>query len=116
MFHTIRPVCMQLQKILLDAGPLAEGYKKAGQFVQVKIGESKPGFFAIASAPDPNNMGVLELLIKNQGGTAELLCGSSQGEQSREDFFCLFLSSDHAALMALWGYRQHEGQVNKQLD
>ena len=32
--------------------------------VQMRIGEGNPGFFAIASPPDPNNLGVVELLIK----------------------------------------------------
>ncbi len=30
----------------------------------MRIGEGNPGFFAIASPPDPNNLGVVELLIK----------------------------------------------------
>lgn len=36
-----------------------------GQYVQVRIGEGKAGFFAIASPPDPNNAGVVELLVKS---------------------------------------------------
>lgn len=63
-----------LHKLLIDVGEAAAAYTKPGQFIQIKVGDSKPGFFAIASAPDPNNQGVLELLIKKQGGTAELLC------------------------------------------
>lgn len=49
-----------------------------------QVGESKPGFFAIASAPDPNNAGVVELLIKEQpGSTAELLCQAKAGGWGR---------------------------------
>lgn len=74
--------CTQLQKLIIDVGKLAEGYKKAGQFVQVKVGDSKPGFFAIASPPNSNSNGLLEVLIKDGGdrSTANLLCNVSQGK------------------------------------
>jgi hypothetical protein len=42
------------------------------------VGEGKPGFFAIASPPDPNNQGLLEFLIKAQGEAAEALVGARQ--------------------------------------
>jgi hypothetical protein len=42
------------------------------------VGEGKPGFFAIASPPDPNNQGLLEFLIKAQGEAAEALAGARQ--------------------------------------
>ena len=70
---------MQLQRIVLDIGQAAEGHLKGGQFVQLKVGESKPGFFAIASPPDPNNQGVVEVLIKNAGDPSELLCSQAAG-------------------------------------
>ncbi|GAB4823535.1 hypothetical protein N2152v2_010581 [Parachlorella kessleri] len=71
-----------LHTVQIDLGPLAEGYTQPGQFVQVKVGDSKPGFFAIASPPDPNNAGVVELLIKDQpGSTAELLCKAQPGDE-----------------------------------
>ena len=45
-----------------------------------QVGDSKPGFYAIASPPDPNNAGLVELLIKSvPGTTAEILAGSSAG-------------------------------------
>lgn len=49
--------------------------------LQAKVtADGKPGFFAIASAPDVNNQGVLELLIKVQpGATAEAICGLAAG-------------------------------------
>jgi hypothetical protein len=46
---------------------------------QVKVGDGKPGFFAIASPPDPNNQGLLEFLIKAQGDAAEALAALSAG-------------------------------------
>jgi len=69
-----------LQRILVDIGAGASEYTKPGQFIQAKVNDSKPGFFAIASPPDANNSGVVELLIKRQGGTAELLCDAKEGD------------------------------------
>jgi hypothetical protein len=62
------------------AVPQAAKYTIAGQFVQVKTEEDgKAGFFAIASAPDANNAGVLELLVKASGDPAEAICASADG-------------------------------------
>jgi hypothetical protein len=61
----------------VDIGDLAKGYTAGGQYLQLKIGNSKPGFFAIASAPSSKS--TIELLVKNQGSTAELLCDSKAG-------------------------------------
>lgn len=70
----------QLHRVLIDIGPRAAEYTKPGQYVQVKAdADGKPGFFAIASAPDANNQGVLELLIKNAGEAAEKLCALGAG-------------------------------------
>eukprot|EP00951_Prasinocladus_malaysianus_P007874 scaffold56686_cov36-Prasinocladus_malaysianus.AAC.1 len=72
----------QISSLLIDVGDISNGYVKAGQFVQAKVGDSKPGFFAIASAPtsDNNKQGTLQLLVKESGETAELLCKLSPGE------------------------------------
>ena len=80
---------LQLHKLVVSVGKLAEGYKKAGQFVQIKVGDSKPGFFAIASPPNANSEGLLEVLIKDggEGSTANLLCNVSQGEPTSR-YFC----------------------------
>lgn len=69
--------------LTLDVGPISEGYSKAGQFIQAKVGESKPGFFAIASPPstDNNTQGLLQLLVKKAGETAEMLCALSSGDK-----------------------------------
>jgi hypothetical protein len=69
------PAAEQLQRLLVDVGEdVAAGYRVPGQFVQAKAGEEgKAGFFAIASPPDTNNAGVIELLIKAQ------VCGGGSG-------------------------------------
>lgn len=47
----------------------------------MRIGEGKPGFFAIASPPDPNNAGVVELLVKSIPDTpSEQIAQSKAGE------------------------------------
>ncbi len=50
----------------------------------MRIGEGKPGFFAIASPPDPNNAGVVELLVKSVPDTAsEQLAATKAGTPAR---------------------------------
>ena len=58
---------------------LSQGYDKPGQFVQLKVGDSKPAFIAIACPPAEAQAGQLELLIKDGDGTAGLLCGLEAG-------------------------------------
>ena len=49
---------------------------------QIRVGDSKPGFYAIASPPDPNNQGVVELLVKAvPDSTAQLLADSQDGDK-----------------------------------
>ena len=74
---------LQLQSVTVDIGKLAGDYKKPGQFIQVRVNGSKPGFFAIASPPDENNQGLVELLIKRQGETAEAICSVAEGTSAR---------------------------------
>ncbi len=78
---------LQQSTLFVDVGRIAAGYTKAGQYVQIKVGDSKPGFYAIASPPDPNNAGVVELLVKNLGGTSELLCQAQPG--ARDSLYLL---------------------------
>ena len=68
--------------MIIDVGSFAEGYKTAGQFMQIKVGDSKAGFFAIASPPDSNNQGLVEVLIKDgpPDSTANLLCNATEGK------------------------------------
>jgi NAD(P)H-flavin reductase len=70
-----------LHRLIVDIGPAAAAaYTTPGQFVQAKTtADGKAGFFALASAPDANNGGVVELLIKASGETAEALCAAREG-------------------------------------
>lgn len=54
-----------------------------GLHPQAKVtADGKAGFFAIASPPDVNNSGVLELLVKRApGSTADLICNLAAGAE-----------------------------------
>ena len=78
-----------LQAVVLDIGQLALGYQRGGQFLQLKVGkDAKPGFYAIASAPDVSNKGLVELLVKNSGESAEALCAAPEGMQPSQRAWC----------------------------
>lgn len=104
---------MQLKKLVIDVGHLAEGYKTAGQFMQIKVKDSKPGFFAIASAPDSNNQGLVEVLIKDgpAESTANLLCNIPAGVCCLADCIYLFIHVDplftHDMHLHPTGYSSH---------
>lgn len=72
-----------LHRVIVDVGAdVAKGYTKGGQFLQMKVGDSKPAFLAIANAPDPNNAGGLEFLIKDiPNSTANLIVNLSAGDK-----------------------------------
>lgn len=75
-----------LYAVTLDVSHLPEitsGYLLPGQFVQVKVADSKPAFLAIACAPqDARASGTLEFLIKAQeGSTAALITAVKPGGQ-----------------------------------
>ncbi|GMH41348.1 hypothetical protein BSKO_09258 [Bryopsis sp. KO-2023] len=72
-------VTEQITRIMVDIGGLSSGYTTPGQFLQLKVGDGKPAFIAIASPPDANSA-VVELLVKKQGEAAEALCGLSEGD------------------------------------
>ena len=72
----------------------AQAFETAGQYVQLTIGEEKPGFYAIASAP---GKATFEFLIKENEGNAYLTqlksgapvkCSevSGKGYQTKEHF------------------------------
>eukprot|EP01018_Ginkgo_biloba_P027413 Gb_38340 [translate_table: standard] len=64
-----------------DNPELMTGHTKPGQFVQVKVGDSRPTFLAIASPPVTASTGSLEFLIKYvEGSTAGLLCNLGKGD------------------------------------
>jgi len=97
-------VCaVQLKKLVIDVGKLAEGYKTAGQYMQIKVGDSKAGFFAIASAPDSNNQGLVEVLIKDgpPDSTANLLCNISPGTGILTSHVCLAFQSTYSLMQCL---------------
>ncbi len=48
----------------------------------MKVGDSKPAYMAIASAPAAKGSEI-ELLVKNQGPTAERLCSIKPGAPGR---------------------------------
>ncbi|CAM9199828.1 unnamed protein product [Discosporangium mesarthrocarpum] len=56
-----------IQSLTIETGEIGSGYTIPGQFVQIKVGDNKPGFFAIASAP--NTDGTMEFLIKETEST-----------------------------------------------
>ncbi|CAI5971299.1 unnamed protein product, partial [Closterium sp. NIES-64] len=73
-----------LYAVSLDVSDLPEirdGYTKPGQFVQVKVGDAKPAFLAIASPPSvARDEGRLEFLIKAvEGSTAALIAEAKAG-------------------------------------
>jgi hypothetical protein len=76
----------KLQRLTVQIGGAgAAAYTTAGQYIQAKLdADGKAGFFAIASPPgaDKEN-GTVELLIKEQGGTAEQLCAAAAGAVPR---------------------------------
>lgn len=77
-------LAVQLQSLIIDVGEeVSGGYTKAGQFIQIRVEDRKPGFFAIASPPGSGDKGALELLVKGvgvTGTTAELLVQLKEGE------------------------------------
>lgn len=66
--------------IRLDLGNtgLQKGHVSPGQFVQITVGDHKPGFFAIASAP--SDRPTFEFLIKRSGGAAGAIVALSVGD------------------------------------
>lgn len=61
---------------LESAAPFAFGY---GQYVQVAIGDHKPGYFAIASSPEAPQ--AIELLVKEGDGVAGALYETAIGDE-----------------------------------
>ena len=88
-FYTVkvesnRALTPEMRLITLSGGPadLYARYTVPGQYLQVAIGEGKPGFFAIASAPGERRF---ELLIKRSPGLAEELHAIRPGGEVRGD-------------------------------
>lgn len=63
-----------------DGATLA-GYTRPGQFVQIKVGEGRPAYFAIANSPaEAQRSGALELLVQDQSGVGAALAALSPGD------------------------------------
>lgn len=76
--HTYVRNLLQANRLRIDIGEGVQSYTKAGQFLQIKIGDSKPAFMAIASPPEEDTTSI-ELIINCSGGTAEQLCSMTEG-------------------------------------
>ncbi|KAH9292417.1 hypothetical protein KI387_042407, partial [Taxus chinensis] len=64
-----------------DNQELMAGHTTPGQFVQVRVRDSRPAFLAIASPPALSSEGRLEFLIKDvEGSTTELICDLRKGD------------------------------------
>jgi len=75
----IQPACEGgVYRVCVDAPQTASQYAKAGQFAQMRVGESKPGFFAMSNRPGSEK---LEFLIKSVDGTAGLINSMKVGDQ-----------------------------------
>jgi arabinosyltransferase len=71
--------------ITVDVGQeISAGYTNGGQFLQIKVGDSKPAFLAIANAPAASKDGTMEFLIKFlPDSTAGHITGLSAGDNVR---------------------------------
>eukprot|EP00252_Welwitschia_mirabilis_P005932 TRINITY_DN16521_c0_g1_i1.p1 TRINITY_DN16521_c0_g1~~TRINITY_DN16521_c0_g1_i1.p1 ORF type:complete len:351 (-),score=35.58 TRINITY_DN16521_c0_g1_i1:442-1494(-) len=80
----VEPAAESLYHVVLDAADnpdLVDGYTTPGQFVQVKVGNNRPVFLAMASPPDKSKDGFFEFLIKDiEGSTAGVLCDLKKGD------------------------------------
>src|SRR5258708_34404599 len=83
-FHSLhvaeaRPETPELTHLRLRELPQTyiSGYRVPGQYVQVKIGEHKPGFFALACGPGEPH---IELLIKRGSPIGDELAHVNAGE------------------------------------
>lgn len=61
---------------------ITSGYDKPGQFIQMKVGDSKAAFLAIANAPGDSAGGLMEFLIKDvPESTANMILGLGEGDK-----------------------------------
>lgn len=69
----------QIHRLKIDLGEAAKEYTKPGQFIQIKVDDTKPAFMAIASSPN-DAVSEIELIVKSSGDTAERLCSLRSGD------------------------------------
>lgn len=69
--------------LTVDVGAdIAAGYKTGGQFLQMKVGDSKPAFMAIATAPSKVQDNKMDFLIKYlPDSTAAQLVELAEGDE-----------------------------------
>ena len=69
-----------LHHLVLDTveTDLHQGYTKPGQYVQLTVGDARPAYMAIASAP---GAGPFEFLIQSTDGTAGDICAQEAGAE-----------------------------------
>lgn len=77
------PAAADMHLVTVDVGSnIAAGYSTGGQFLQMKVADSKPAFLAIATPPSGSDSGKLDFLIKNlPDSTAALIVGLSVGDE-----------------------------------
>ena len=73
------------QLVTVNVGKeISKGYTKGGQFLQMKVGDSKPAFLAIANAPAASEDGFMEFLIKDvPETTASMIVKLCEGDEVR---------------------------------
>lgn len=63
-------------------GAALSGYTRPGQFVQLKIGDGNPSYFAIANSPgQAQESGALEFLVQDQTGVGAALAALPPGAE-----------------------------------
>ena len=72
---------MQLVRCTVDIGDLAQGYTKGGQYLQIRVGREQASLLR-HSICRPHRKAEIELLVKNQGETAQILCDSKAGMET----------------------------------
>lgn len=84
VFHAValagvQPLTPELTRLTLAVPPtdLLAGYRVPGQYVQIKEGEGKPGFFAIANGPGGETF---EFAIKGGSPLADALIAKRPGD------------------------------------
>eukprot|EP00466_Bigelowiella_natans_P002242 jgi/Bigna1/91235/estExt_fgenesh1_pg.C_940003 len=76
---SIKPACEggKVYSVVVNSPRTSAKYEKAGQYAQMRVGDSKPGFFAMANKPGSEK---LEFLIKSVDGTAGIINEMKPGD------------------------------------
>lgn len=78
-----------MQLVTVNVGTeISKGFTKGGQFIQMKVGDSKAAFLAIANAPAASEGGMMEFLIKDvPETTASMIVKLKEGAEVRSSMF-----------------------------